>query len=391
MKILFFNYEYPPLGGGAANASKSILKEYAKLSGLEVDFVSSSFNSEYHLYKISENIRVHLLPIGKNSENAMYQSQKDLIVYSWKAFIFARKLIKKASLEKKPYNLTHSFFTVPCGFVSMLLRFEFGLPYIISLRGSDVPWYSERFTWIYYILKWPIVFIWKMAAAVIANSLVIKKLALKSSRHQEIGVIYNGVYTDIFKPLENPTLHENFTILCASRLSRRKGFNYVIDAFAKIYKKYPSLRLTIAGGEGNAEGELKEQVKKLGLENLVHFTGLVTPNTEFVIHHRASDVFVLPSDNEGMSNNMLEAMASGMPIIMTPTGGADELIDEGVNGYIVKFKDSGDIAEKLEKLINDPALTKSMGIESRKIAEKMSWENVAQKYAEVYRQISKKK
>lgn len=390
MKVLFFNYEYPPLGGGAGNASKSILKEYAKFSDLEVDFVTSSFDGEYHLVKVSDNIRVHRLPIGKNEENAMYQSQKDLLVYSWKAYFFARKLIKQAKRENRPYNLTHSFFTVPCGFVSMLLKFEFGLPYVVSLRGSDVPYYSERFMRIYFILKWPIVFIWKMSAAVIANSLVIKKLALRSNQNQEIGVIYNGVYTDIFKQEENPTPHENFTILCASRLSRRKGFNYVIDAFAKIYKKYPNLRLTIAGGEGNAEGELKQQVKDLGIEDKVYFTGLVDPNTEFVHHHHASDVFVLPSDNEGMSNNMLEAMASGMPIIMTPTGGADELIVEGVNGLIVKFKDGADIADKLEKLINNPELTKSMGRESRKIAEKMSWKNVAQQYFDVYKQVGKK-
>ena len=159
-----------------------------------------------------------------------------------------------------PYQLTHSFFTVPCGLVYMLLRFEFGLPYVISLRGSDVPWYSERFAWFYYILKWPIVFIWKMSAAVIANSLMIKNLALKSNRNQEFGVIYNGINISIFKPEENPKPHEHFTILCASRLSRRKGFNYVIDAFAKLCKKYPDIRLTIAGGEGNAETELREQV-----------------------------------------------------------------------------------------------------------------------------------
>lgn len=320
-----------------------------------------------------------------------YQSQKELIVYSWKAYLFSRRLIKKAQKENQPYDLTHSFFTVPCGFISMILRFEFKIPFIVSLRGSDVPWYSERFTWIYYILKWPIVFIWKMAAAVIANSAVIKNLALRSNRHQEIDIIYNGINIDIFKPEENPKPHKNFTILCASRLSRRKGFNYVIDAFAKIYKKYPHLMLTIAGGEGNAEEELKAQVKKLGLENKICFTGFVTPNTEFVKYHRASDVFVLPSANEGMSNNMLEAMASGMPIIMTLTGGADELINDGVNGFIVNFKDSDDIAEKLEKLINNPELTKSMGIESRKIAEKMSWKNVAEKYFEEYKKIKNKK
>lgn len=387
MKILFFNYEYPPLGGGAAYASQNILKEYAGFSNLEVDFVTSSVDSNYHLERMGENIRIHRLPIGKNKVNMTYQSQKDLLVYAGKSYFFANKLIRQGEEEQKPFSLTHSFFTVPCGFISMLLKFQYRIPYIISLRGSDVPWFSERFTWIYYFLKWPIVFIWKKARAVVANSLAIKNLALKSNPKQEIEIIHNGIDINVFKPAENSEPHKYFTVLCASRLSRRKGFNYVIDALAKIKDKYPDLRLIIAGGEGNAEKELKEQAKKLGLEDRIEFTGFITPNTEFVKYHRACDVFVLPSLNEGMSNNMLEAMASGIPIIMTPTGGAQELIKDGVNGYIVKFKDSGDIAEKLEKLINNPELKKQMGIESRKLAETMSWHKVAGQYAEIYRSI----
>jgi glycosyltransferase involved in cell wall biosynthesis len=390
MKILFFNYEYPPLGGGAGYASFYILKEFSKIPELEVDFVTSSTNSDYHLEKMGEGISIHRLPVGKNKKNMTYQSQKNLIIYSWKAYFFSRKLIRQARTENHPYSLTHSFFTVPCGFISMLLKFEFGLPYVVSLRGSDVPWYSERFTWIYYILKWPIIFIWKKSAAVIANSLKIKKLALRSNAHQEIGVIYNGINIDIFKPENNPNQHENFTILCASRLSRRKGFNYVIEAFAKIIKKYPATKLIIAGGEGNAEEELRAQVKKLNLDDRVNFTGFITPNTEFIKYYNASDVFVLPSLNEGMSNNMLEALASGMPIIMTPTGGADELIKEGINGYIVKFKDSNDISEKIEKLIKEPDLVKKMALESRKIAENFSWKKVASQYAEIYQKVIKK-
>lgn len=387
MKILFFNYEYPPLGGGAAYASQNILKEYAKFSDLEVDFVTSSIDSEYHLDKLGEKIRVHRLPIGKNKDNMTYQSQKDLLVYTWRAYFFSKKLIKKAKIENTPYKLTHSFFTVPCGFISMLLKFQYKIPYVISLRGSDVPWYSERFTWIYYFIKWPIVFIWKMSSAVIANSLAIKELALRSNPKQEIGVIYNGINVDVFKPEENSKPHKEFTILCASRLSRRKGFNYAIDAFAKIQEKYPTVKMIIAGGEGNAEKEWKEQVKNLKLEDKITFTGFVTPNTEFIKYYNSSDVFVFPSLNEGMSNNMLEALACGMPIIMTPTGGS-EIIEEGKIGFLVRFKNSDDIAEKLEKLINNPELRKRMGENSRARALELSWKNVAEKYYALYEKIS---
>jgi len=387
MKVLFFNYEYPPLGGGAAYASQNILREYAKLPDIEVDFVTSSLDDQYHLEKMGENIRVHRLPIGKNKNNLTYQSQKDLLVYAWKSYFFSKKLICDAEKSGKKYDLTHSFFSVPCGFVSMILKKKYKLPYIVSLRGSDVPGYSERFSFIYCFLKPIIVYIWKKASAVIANSSMLRDLAIKSNDKQKVGVIYNGINIEHFRPGAVPRVNNNFTILCASRLSRRKGFNYVIDAFDIIHEKYPDIKLVIAGGEGNAEEELKDQAKKLKLESKIIFTGFVTPNTEFLKYYNTSDVFVFPSLNEGMSNNMLEAMASGMPIIMTPTGGAEELIKDGVNGYIVKFKDSADIAEKLEKLINNPELCKKMGEESRKIAENMSWKSVADKYYYLYKQI----
>ncbi|MDR3583416.1 MAG: glycosyltransferase family 4 protein [Candidatus Pacebacteria bacterium] len=386
MKILFFNYEYPPLGGGAAYASQNILKEYSKIPGLEVDFVTSSIDNEYHLEKVSENIRVHRLSIGKNESNMTYQSQKELLIYAWKAYIFSKKLIEEAEKNKKPYDLTHSFFTVPCGFVSMLLKRKYKLPYIVSLRGSDVPGYSERFSAIYYILTPIIVHIWKKAEAVMANSQLLKELALKSYSKREIGVIYNGINVDYFRPGVFPK-NKNFTLLCASRLSRRKGFNYAIDAFAKIHEKYPEARLVIAGGEGNAEEEWKKQVKDLKLEDKITFTGFVTPNTEFLKYYNAADVFVFPSANEGMSNNMLEAMASGLAVIMTPTGGANELVKDGANGYIVGFRDSVAIAEKMETLINNPELCRRMGEESRRIAETMSWQSVAGEYFELYKKV----
>ena len=94
MRILFFNYEYPPLGGGAGVATSYILKEFTKIPDLEVDLVTSSVSEHYQLEKIGENIKIHRLPIGKNKNNLHFQSQKDLLIYSWKAYFYARKLIK---------------------------------------------------------------------------------------------------------------------------------------------------------------------------------------------------------------------------------------------------------------------------------------------------------
>jgi len=381
MRILFFNYEYPPLGGGAANATAYILGEFAKISDLEVDLVTSSVDENYHLDRISENVRVHRLPIGKNSSNLHFQSQKDLIIYSWRAYWFSKKLIKK-----NKYNLTHSFFSVPCGFLSMLLKFEYGLPYIISLRGSDVPGYSNRFGLIYYILKPVIKFIWAKSTAVISNSDGLRDLALKAKPEQEIGIIYNGVDIVDFRPdLAKKSVDKFIITLGASRVTKRKGIDYLIRSIKLLLPRYPNIILKVLG-DGDEKDSLIALAKELELENQVQFVGRI-PKEKTLPYYQEANLFVLPSFNEGMSNAMLEALASGLPIVATRTGGTDELVVEGRNGFVVEMGNSADLAEKMEKIISNRELCEKMGAESVSLAEGMSWQKVAEKYFELYKTI----
>lgn len=381
IRVLFFNYEYPPLGGGAANATAYLLEEYRKMPDLEVDLVTSSVDEKYHLEKMGEKVRIHRLPIGKNESNLHFQSQKDLLAYSWKAFWFSRKL-----MEKGRFDLSHSFFTVPCGFLSLLLKWHHKLPYIVSLRGADVPGYSVRFGAIYGLLRPFIRLIWSNAGIVVSNSQGLKNLALRSAPRQEIGVIYNGIDIDHFRPDPTRKKGGKFIITTgASRVTHRKGLNYLIEAVAKLAPKHSDLQLKIMG-EGDAQKELEKMVVDLNLQNQVEFLGRI-PREETAPYYQEADVFVLPSLNEGMSNAMLEALSSGLPLLATDTGGSDELIREGENGFIIKMKDSADIAEKIGKLINDPELVKKMGEASRKKAEGMNWKSVARQYYELYNKL----
>ncbi len=376
MRILFLNYEYPPLGGGAGNATSYILKEFSQIPDLKVDLVTSAHDNKFSTEKIGENITIHKLPIGDKSQNLHFQSQKDLVVYAWKAFWYSQKLIRE-----KEYDLSHSFFGIPCGFVSMLLKWKHKIPYIVSLRGADVPGYSDRFPLIYFFLTPLIKLIWKNSAAVISNSQGLKDLALKSKPNQKISIIFNGIDISEFKPSikENS---ENFEVLCVSRLTRRKGIEYLISAFAKISDQFPKIKLKIIG-EGDAKEELEAQTQQLNLNNKIEFSGRIAHENLPEIYAEAS-VFVLPSLNEGMSNTMLEALATGLPIIATDTGGTKELVDEGINGFIIKMKDADDIAEKIIKLISDKNLLESMSQASRQKAESLSWKNVAEKYFKEY-------
>jgi glycosyltransferase involved in cell wall biosynthesis len=371
MKILFLNYEYPPLGGGAGNASSYILREFAKIPDLEIDFVTSSVD-KFRTEKVGDNITIHFLDINKKG-NFHFQSMKDLLVYSWKAYWYSKKLMKK-----NKYDLCHAFFGIPCGYIAMKLR----IPYIVSLRGSDIPFYNNRFYFLdKFVFKKLSKKIWKKAKAVVALSHDSIELARKTSKKQSISVIYNGINIKEFYPDQEILQKEKtFNILFVGRLIERKGAIYLLKAFRKISSKYSEARLLIAGG-GPLKDTFQNFAKENNLEGKIKFYGIVK-HDEIADLYRKSHIFVLPSLNEALGNVTQEALASGLPIITTKTGAA-ELID--TNGLIIEKGNSQDIKEKLTQVIENKDLREKMSQRSRQLAENMSWENTAKKYFDLYK------
>lgn len=386
MKILFLNYEYPPLGGGAANATACILEEWTADKTLEVHLVTSSTGDSVEKKNIGGQVFVHRLLIGKNEGNLHHQSIKDLLVYSVKGWWFARRLIRE---QKTPFDATLAFFGVPCGFMALLLKWEFGLPYVVALRGSDVPGYSQKYTWLYPFLRPVIGFIWKRAQAVVPNSAGLADLARQSAPKHVFTIIENGVDTKRFFPDISRRKADEFIVTPgASRVTERKGLNYLIEAIAILSPTYPNLRLKIMG-DGSARPALESLVKESGLEGEVIFLGRI-PREETASYYQEASLFVLPSLNEGMSNAMLEALATGLPIVATPTGGTAELVVEGKNGMVVGERSVTALVEAIEFFLKDPKYVLDYGTESRRRAEAQGWDRVAESFKNVLEKSIKK-
>ncbi len=365
--ILILNYEFPPLGGGAGNATYYLLKEFAKDKETRFTVVTSS-TDKFKEEIFAENITVKYLDIGKKG-SYHYQTQKDLIVYAVKAYFFCKKLKKREN-----FDLIHAFFSTPCGVVAMFLK----TPYIVSLRGSDVPFYNKRFYNLDRLLfKRLSRRVWKKAEKVIANSKELKELAKKTAPQQEIDVIYNGVDTEEFYPHKKED--NTFTVISTSRLTERKGVSYLIDAFLEFSKEEPSSKLIIAGS-GDLKESLESKVKEKKAESIV-FLGAVE-HSKLKDVYQKGDVFVIPSLNEGMSNSLLEALSSGLAVLSTDTGGAREIVENC--GMIIRKKSSEDILEKLRELKNSPQKLQKMKENARTKAQEMSWVGVAVKYKEIY-------
>ena len=170
-----------------------------------------------------------------------------------------------------------------------------------------------------------------------------------------------------------------------SRIMKEKGIDQYLEAAKVIRKKYPQTRFHICGA---CEPEYDGELQKLVDDKTVIYHGLVK---DIAAIHKVTHCTVHPTYYpEGMSNVLLEACASGRPIITTDRAGCREIIDDGVNGFVVKQKDSDDLIDKLEAFINLPyEQKKAMGLAARaKVAKEFDRQIVVRKYLDELNRIS---
>ncbi len=188
---------------------------------------------------------------------------------------------------------------------------------------------------------------------------------------------------DIFKA-ETDLVYEPI-IMYAGWLYRLKGVQFLIQAFARIEKKYPQFKLVIVG-DGPYRPDLEKLAQKLGVRN-IEFTGRL-PLAEVKEIMRRISVFVLPSLSEGLGRVLLEAGMLAKPAIGSRVGGIPDLIKDGETGFLFTPGNVDELAEKLERLLGEAGLVKKMGEAARKfIEDKFSTEKYFQEYIKMVEDI----
>ena len=369
-RILMLNCEFPPIGGGAANMNWYFLKEAANRGDIEIDLVTSGVNHSSISHDFGTNIRVWKLNVWK--KNLHHWTFREMFTYLWRGYFLARKLI-----SEHQYDLVHAIFGFPSGLIAYLFRKK--VPYVVSLRGSDVPYFNSRFSISYRVMTPLIKLIWKSAIGITSNSEGLKQLALESEPNIDIKVIPNGVDVNEFSPNVSET-GPGLKILTVARLIERKGIEYLIDAVSKLKLRIPELSLTVVGS-GNMKSVLEEQAKEKMNSDSIRFLGEI-PHNELAAIYSSHDIFVLPSLNEGMSNALLEAMASGLPIITTLTGGSKELLNG--NAVLIEKGSSESILEALNAIVYDTEKLLRMKDLSVERSRRFSWSKTTQEYIDFY-------
>lgn len=371
MKILILNYEFPPLGGGTGIANLEILRQFAKKKNLKIDLITSSAGKK-KIETFSKNIRVVRFNVGKNNNNLHHQSVVNLLSYFLQSTVFSFK-------NRNNYDLVHAFSGLPGGITALLLN----RPYIVSLRGTEVPDYEERFSSFINLVKPLIKLSWVRAKSIDANSKYLKRLALKMAPDLKIRVINNGVNLKKFYSAKK--LSKKMIILCNSRLGKRKGVKYLIKAMPQVLRTIPKVKLWLVG-EGIEKQNLKRLTSELKLDKQVEFLGRVK-HIKLPEIYKKSSLFVLPSLSESLSNSLLEALACGLPVVTTKVGGNSELVSNS-NGVLVSPAQVKTLAVEIINLLNQSDLRKQMSQASREIAKQYSWNKTAQKYFQLYSKTS---
>lgn len=210
---------------------------------------------------------------------------------------------------------------------------------------------------------------------------------LKKGR--EITVSYNGVDVARFKPQKNKTILKKklsidakFVCLTVRRITFKNGVDTILQA-ANDLKKNKDI-LFLIGGRGPDADKVQKYITANNLQN-VRLLGFVS-ETELAEYYAASDLFILPSKSgEGFPLAVLEAFASGIPVIATRSGGHVEVIEKDKTGYIVEPDDYKGISRKISDLFNNKLLTKKMSVFSRKISvEKFSWDKNVNQLVSIY-------
>lgn len=175
-------------------------------------------------------------------------------------------------------------------------------------------------------------------------------------------------------------------VLFAGLLFRRKGVHHLVSAFAQIAPQFPRAELVIVGREENKAyvKELKREVARLGLVERVEFVGEV-PQQELAGWMHRSLVFVLPSLSEGLGRVVVEAMATGTPVIGSRVDGIPDLIQDGKTGFLVPPEDVSALSNRLRSVLNHPDETRQMGRAARSFAEEyFSTEAYLRSYGELF-------
>ena len=291
--------------------------------------------------------------------------------------------------QKRRATVMHGHWVVPGGVIAAAARPA--LPLVVSLHGSDV-FVAERTSAARAAARQ----VFARAGTVTACSEDLARRAIAIGADPgRIEVVPYGVDTARFAPAGAASRHDrrarvgigdgDALVVAAGRLVRKKGFAYLIDAM----RGTGHTRLAIAG-EGDLDAELRARAQATGVADRVHFLGNVGQD-DVAAWFAAADVVAIPSvrddsgNVDGLPNTLMEALASGTPVVATPAGGIGSVVRDGESGRVVPERDAAALRSAITGLLRDPAERARLGAAGRALVQtRFGWGAAAARFEAAY-------
>lgn len=366
------------MGGGAGNATQQTARELAS-RGHVVHVLTSRLKGEPDV-DVEGNLTVYRVFSKRRSihEAGLFGA----ITYILAAFPRLRTLARA-----NEYDVYHFYFGLPTGLLSLYVRWVIKRPYLVALRGSDVPGYDNT-TWylrpLHLLLRPMSRNIWSKAGRVTALTRHLEALARVTMPKLSIEIVGNGVNRRAFPYQPRIRQGSSLRLICVCRLVRRKGLDHLISAMAELRSHGAHLQII---GTGELEDDLRQLVKDKGLDDCIDLVGYV-PREDLWEYYNSADIFVLPSLSESFGQVLLEAMSCGLPIVASRVGGIAEVVDSGSGGLLVEPASSTAIVHAVRTLAAAPQRRRAMSKHNLKqVSEKYCWSVIANRYEQLYTQV----
>ncbi len=379
MRILFCNYEYPPLGGGGGVINASLAEELAHKH--EVTVLTSQ---GLGLPKISEENGVRILrtPVFFRRKQAA-ANIPSLVTYIPMGIQRGKRLLRNES-----FDVINTHFAIPSGPVGDALSRYANIPNVLSVQGGDLydpsKWTSPHRHSL--LRKW-ISTLLRRADHVVGHS---------RNTIQNVKQFYTPEIPVSRFPLgikRPPKVEANrkdygFTqddilFVTVGRLVGRKAVDQLIENFHQLNDQRAHLLVI---GDGPQLPALRGLAQQLGIEKQVHFYGFTEEEEKYRLLQIA-DVFVTTSQHEGFGLVFLEAMAFGLPIVCYDYGGQADFLENEQTGFFVPLNDRKIFIKSCHTLMQQPSLRKTMAEENKQRVEQLFIEHCAAQYETIFQQV----
>ena len=402
LKICLLTYRGNPTCGGHGVYIKHLSKALADI-GHNVDVISGP-----PYPNLDPKVRLHKLPsLDLYNPDHLFRPEKlsDLTIplnmYEFlnvctgsfpEPFTFGERVYSYLKKHRKNYDIVHDNQSLSYGIGRLAQNV---MPTIVTIHHPITVDQQEDYKVAKSLYQKYRVFRWysfirmqmkvaRMFSHIVTVSEFTKKDIAKefSINENKFRVVHNGINNEYFYPVQNGPRPENSIIVTNSADTPLKGLNFLLEAVAQIRKKQP-VKLTVIG-EPKKNGIIENLVAKLGVGDIVHFTGRIA-NEEFADYYAKATVAVVPSLYEGFGIPAAEAMACGVPLITTSGGALPEVV--GNAGMIVPPANASALTGAITYLFNHPDERKKYaqaGLE--RVNSVFSWPKAAQEVVEVYRE-----